>query len=328
MTARRSPLSLSLVVPVFNEEASIDEFMATIRRVADAEMATSAIEVVFVNDGSTDSTLDRLKALPPDGMRLVIVNFTRNFGKEAALTAGLAHASGDAVIPMDVDLQDPPELIPIFVEKWRAGADVVVGRRTSRTSDSLLKRVTARGFYRLFNRMARFKIPANVGDFRLMDRRVVEAVLSLGEGSRFMKGLFAWVGYRTEIVDYTRAPRSNGRSRFGFWRLWNFALDGILGFSTVPLRVWTYVGAIIAFFSFLYGTVIVARTLIFGIDSPGYASLISVVLFLGGIQLISLGVIGEYVGRIAMEVKRRPLYLVESVQTRDVEAGQKRTSKQ
>lgn len=327
MTARPSPSALSLVVPVYNEEASIDDFVAAIRRLADAETATVAIEVVFVNDGSTDATLRRLMALSPDGMRLVIVNLTRNFGKEAALTAGLAHATGDAVIPMDVDLQDPPELIPVFVEKWRAGADVVVGRRTSRRSDSVLKRVTARGFYRLFNRMARFKIPANVGDFRLIDRRVVEAVLSLGEGSRFMKGLFAWVGYRTEIVDYKRAPRRNGQSKFGFWRLWNFALDGILGFSTVPLRVWTYIGAIIAFFSFLYGAMIVARTLFYGIDSPGYASLISVVLFLGGIQLISLGVIGEYVGRIAMEVKRRPLYLVESVQTRDADAERKRTPK-
>ncbi len=226
------------------------------------------------------------------------------------MTAGLDEALGDAVIPMDVDLQDPPSLIPELVARWREGAEVVLAQRSSRQCDSWLKRVTAASYYRIHNRLSDLKLPVNVGDFRLMDRVVINALKQLPERHRFMKGLFAWVGYKTAIVRYEREPRSTGRSKFSGWRLWNLALEGITSFSTLPLRSWTYIGLLIAVSAFIYGTFIVARTLIFGVDVPGYASLLSVVLFLGGIQLIGLGVVGEYIGRIYDEAKGRPIYLI------------------
>lgn len=308
-TRAPSPALISLVVPCYNEAPALDAFFQTIRPVLDS-VPDARFEIVCVNDGSTDDTLTKLLALRRRDGRIRVVDFTRNFGKEAALSAGIDEALGDAVIPIDADLQDPPELIPMMIERWRAGAEVVLAHRTNRASDTFFKRLAAGLYYRVHNRLSEVKLPPNVGDYRLMDRRVVSALKRLPERRRFMKGLFAWVGFRTEIVDYVRAPRSAGHSKFSGWRLWNFALEGITSFSTVPLRCWTYIGLTLASFSLLYGSYIVLRTIIHGIDVPGYASLLVGILFLGGIQLVGIGVIGEYVGRIYYESKGRPLYLV------------------
>lgn len=300
---------LSLVVPCYNESSSIAGFFDCVIPILES-IDRIRFEIVLVNDGSSDDTLDQMLAYAHCDERVRVVDLTRNFGKEAALTAGLDEALGDAVIPMDVDLQDPPSLIPELVARWREGAEVVLAQRSSRECDSWLKRVTAASYYRIHNRLSDLKLPVNVGDFRLMDRVVINALKQLPERHRFMKGLFAWVGYKTAIVSYEREPRSAGRSKFSGWRLWNLALEGITSFSTLPLRSWTYIGLLIALSAFVYGTFIVARTLIFGVVVPGYASLLSVVLFLGGIQLIGLGVVGEYIGRIYDEAKGRPIYLV------------------
>ena len=229
------------------------------------------------------------------------------------MSAGLEYAKGDAVIVMDVDLQEPPELIPEMIEKWREGYDVVYGKRISRQSDSPFKRLTAGLFYKGFNTIADFKIPADVGDFRLMDRAVVNALNALPERVRFMKGLFAWVGFKTYALEFERQERQAGTTKFNYWKLWNFAIDGFTSFSTIPLRIWTYFGLLIAGLAFLYGSFIILKTLLFGVDVPGYASLTTFVLFLGGVQLIGLGVLGEYLGRVYVEVKQRPLYLTTKV---------------
>ncbi|MCO4860562.1 glycosyltransferase family 2 protein [Cupriavidus sp. WGlv3] len=318
---------LSLVVPCYNEAESISKFFASVIPVLES-LDALRFEIVLVNDGSTDDTLDQLIAHSHRDPRVRVLDLTRNFGKEAALTAGLDEALGDAVIPIDADLQDPPALIPELVRRWREGAEVVLAQRSSRACDSWLKRVTAGAYYRVHNRLSDQKLPVNVGDFRLMDRVVVNALKQLPERRRFMKGLFAWVGYRTVIVPYEREPRSAGHSKFSGWRLWNFALEGITSFSTMPLRGWTYIGVAIALGAFGYGAFIVARTLVLGIDVPGYASLLSALLFLGGIQLIGLGVVGEYVGRIYDEAKGRPIYLVrrryqETGQGRGVASGRR-----
>ncbi|AQV93081.1 glycosyltransferase [Cupriavidus necator] len=318
---------LSLVVPCYNESESIGKFFNCVIPVLESIDAIR-FEIVLVNDGSTDDTLDKLIAYSRRDARVRVVDLTRNFGKEAALTAGLDEALGDAVIPIDADLQDPPALIPELVRRWRAGAEVVLAQRSNRACDSWLKRMTAGAYYRIHNKLSDQKLPVNVGDFRLMDRVVINALKQMPERRRFMKGLFAWVGYRTVIVRYERETRSAGHSKFSGWRLWNFALEGITGFSTMPLRSWTYIGVAIALGAFGYGTFIVARTLVLGIDVPGYASLLSVLLFLGGIQLIGLGVVGEYVGRIYDEAKGRPIYLVrrryqETGQDRLIAAGRR-----
>jgi len=300
---------VSIVVPVHNESDVLDRF----RREIDAQMAALPayrFEVVFVDDGSTDDTLDRLLAIVGADPRYRIVELSRNFGKEPALTAGLEAAGGDAAVVIDADLQDPPELIPLMLQHWEKGAEVVLAQRRDRSSDSFLKRATASLFYDLHNRLADIRIPKNVGDFRLMDRAVIDALGSLPERQRFMKGLFAWVGFRTVTIDYSRREREAGRSKFSGWRLWNFALEGITGFSTVPLRIWSYFGAVLALATLVYALFIVSRTLLHGSDVPGYASLIVFILFFGSVQLISVGIIGEYVGRIYMEVKGRPLYIV------------------
>jgi len=302
---------ISVVVPVYNEEEAIAPFMAAL----DAAMPKEAfdLQVVFVNDGSHDGTLSALAALAAQDPRLVIVNLSRNFGKEAALTAGLDHARGDVVVPMDVDLQDPPAVIPRMLEKWAEGYDVVLAVRASRDNDTVGKRMSAQWFYYLFNSVSSPRIPVNVGDFRLIDRRVVEALSSLGDRNRFMKGLFAWTGFSAIAVEYVRGQRTAGRTKWNYWKLWNFALDGIFSFSTAPLRVWTYLGLMVAVAAIVYAGIVLLRTLLFGIDVPGYASLMVVVLFLGAMQLISIGIIGEYVGRLFIEAKRRPLYLVDGV---------------
>lgn len=269
-----------------------------------------SFEIVCINDGSRDDTWARLRAWQARDARVRAIDLTRNFGKEAALTCGIDHAHGQAVIPIDADLQDPPELIPEMLRLWRQGFEVVLAQRADRGSDSVLKRHSAALFYRLHNRLAQAPLPVNVGDFRLMDRRVVDALKQLPERQRFMKGLFAWVGFRQAIVPYTREPRLHGQSKFSSWRLWNLALDGITAFSTAPLRIWTYLGLCIALLAFVYGLFIVGSVLLAGRDTPGYASLITVVLFLGGIQLVGLGVLGEYLGRVLQEVKQRPVYLI------------------
>lgn len=310
-TQRPSDPLVSLIIPVFNEQDVLQIFLEETTRIFTA--AKLKYEYVFVNDGSTDATLSQLLDLSSKDQHIRVVNLSRNFGKEAALTAGIDHVRGDVLIPMDVDLQDPPKVIPLFIEKWKEGYDIVYGVRTRRDEDSALKRATAGAFYRLFNRLSALNIPNNVGDFRLIDKRASEVLRQLPERNRFMKGLFAWVGFSSIGVPYERPARVAGQTKWGFWRLWNFALDGLLGFSTVPLRVWSYLGGIVSMISFFYAWFIIIRALIFGIDVPGYASLLTVILFLGGIQLLSLGIIGEYLGRLFIEVKGRPIYVVEAV---------------
>jgi glycosyltransferase involved in cell wall biosynthesis len=300
---------LSLVVPFYNEGQLIHAFRDAILPCLDA-VPDSDWEIVCVDDGSTDATLEQLVALAEADPRFRVLELSRNFGKEAALTAGIDAASGDAVIPFDADLQDPPELIAQMVAAWRAGAEVVLARRSDRSTDSVMKRRSAAWFYRLHNRMSKTKIPENVGDFRLMDRVVVEALKQLPERQRFMKGLFAWVGFRTVTIDYARAPRGAGVSKFSAWALWSFALEGFTSFSTVPLKIWTYLGAVGAVGSFVYALFTVFYTLLHGISVPGYASLLVVVLFLGSVQLMSIGLLGEYISRIYLETKQRPTYLV------------------
>jgi polyisoprenyl-phosphate glycosyltransferase len=300
---------VSIVVPFYNEGDGVELFHRVLSPVLD-EMEHVRFEIVCVDDGSTDDTLDRLIALSRIDPRVIVVELSRNFGKEAALTAGLDVAQGQAVIPIDADLQDPPPLLPVMIEHWQRGAEVVLARRTDRASDSFMKRTTAEGFYRLHNHLSDVRIPENVGDFRLMDRCVVEALKQLPERQRFMKGLFAWVGFKTVSVEYARAPRAAGKTKFSGWRLWNFAIEGITSFSTAPLKVWTYIGGIGALVAISYAGYIVARTLFYGSDVPGYASLLVLILFFGSLQLISIGLLGEYIGRIYIETKRRPSYLV------------------
>jgi len=311
-TPNAGPVKLSLVVPVFNEEDSLDGFLLRIHQVFKSEELIR-LELVFVNDGSSDATLERLLHRQQRDPRIRIVDLSRNFGKEAALSAGLQICTGEIVVPIDVDLQDPPEVILQMIERWREGYEVVLGHRLSRCNDSWAKQISASWFYRLHNKIADQSLPENVGDFRLMDRCVVDALLTLPESRRFMKGLFAWVGFRTTQVEYDRPERAVGESRFNGWRLWNFALEGITSFSTEPLRIWTYLGAMVSLVSFAFAMFIVVRTLIHGVDMPGYASLMVAVTFLGGLQLIGIGVLGEYLGRTYIEAKRRPVFLVRRI---------------
>lgn len=309
MSEQQSALTLSLVVPVLNEEATVAIFVDAVEQALSTQPWQWS--VLFVDDGSTDGTLGQLRELSRQNPRVEYISLSRNFGKEAALTAGILNARGDVVIPMDVDLQDPPELIPEFVRIWQdQGMDMVYGVRSAREDDTVAKRQTAGWFYRLFNRVAETPIPENAGDFRLIDRRVVEALRQLPERNRFMKGLYAWVGFRSIGVGYARPARVAGETKFNYWRLWNFALDGVFSFSTWPLRIWSYIGGITAGISFLYILIIIAQVLLLGRDVPGYASLMSAVLFFGGMQLLSIGIIGEYLGRMFIEGKQRPLYLI------------------
>ncbi|MEN3257772.1 glycosyltransferase family 2 protein [Sodalis endosymbiont of Spalangia cameroni] len=301
-------MKISLIVPVFNEEKSIPIFYKAVREFP--EFNQYDVEIVFINDGSTDNTESLIDALEISDPMVKAISFTRNFGKEPALFAGLEHATGDVIIPIDVDLQDPLNVIPQMIEKWLAGADIVLAKRIDRTTDGKLKRKTAEWFYKLHNKISTPKIEENVGDFRLIPREVVENIKSLSERNLFMKGLLSWVGGKVEIVEYTRAERSVGSSKFSWWRLWNLALEGITSFSTIPLRMWTYIGFGVASLSFLYGLWMTVDKLLFGNPVPGYPSLMVAILFIGGVQLIGIGVLGEYIGRIYIEVKNRPRYVI------------------
>jgi len=300
---------ISLVVPFYNEAPVVSAFFEAVvpvlRSIPDADY-----EIICVNDGSTDSTLDELLVACSSNFRVRVIDLSRNFGKEAALTAGIDDAEGAAVIPFDADLQDPPEIIAQLVERWRDGYDVVLAKRAERNTDTFSKRGTAALFYRVHNIIADIVIPENVGDFRLMSRQVVTSLKQLRENRRFMKGLFAWVGFRTTQIEYVRRPRIGGKSKFSGWKLWNLALEGLTSFSTLPLRVWTYIGGMTAGFAIVYAAYLIVRTWLRGVDIPGYASIITAVLFLGGMQLVGIGVIGEYVGRIYIESKHRPVYIV------------------
>lgn len=302
---------ISIVAPFYNEGDNVELFYYAITDVID-KLTFVDFELICVDDGSRDDTLSKLIALSSRDSRFHAIELSRNFGKEAALTAGLDEATGDAVIPIDADLQDPPELITEMIREWQLGFEVVLARRVDRSTDSYLKRKTAELFYTFHNKLSNVKIPQNVGDFRLMDRVVVDAVKRLPEQQRFMKGLFAWVGYKTTTIDYVRSARAAGETKFSGWKLWNFALEGITSFTSTPLKLWTYVGGIGAAGSLAYAIFIVLRTLIHGVDIPGYASLLVAVLFIGSLQLISIGMLGEYVGRLYVEAKNRPIYLVRA----------------
>jgi glycosyltransferase involved in cell wall biosynthesis len=299
----------SVVIPMYNEAEIVGEMH---RRLADVMVELGAPwEAIYINDGSRDASLQIVEMLRHADSHIAVVNLSRNFGKEIATTAGLDHARGDAVIVIDADLQDPPEVIPRLVAAWRAGFDTVYAKRRLRDGDGWVKKATAAAFYRVMRNLGEVSLPENVGDFRLMSRRVVDAVQQLREHHRFMKGLFAWVGYPSTAVPYDRAPRAAGRTKWSLWKLWNLAIEGITGFSVGPLKLATYLGLAVALFAIAFGAQLIMRTLIFGNPVAGYPSLMAVVLFLGGTQLVTLGIIGEYLGRVFNETKRRPLYLVE-----------------
>ena len=302
--------TLSVVVPVYNEQEVLPEFH---RRVC-AVLATLDMncQLIYVNDGSTDATLDVIHALDAQAARVQLVDLSRNFGKEIALTAGLDHADSDAVVVIDADLQDPPELIPELIEHWLDGYDVVYGVRTQRDGEGAFKRATAFLFYRVIQKMSRVAIPEDTGDFRLLSRRAVDAIKQLREQHRFMKGLFAWIGYPQKAVPYRRAGRFAGTTKFNYWKLWNFALEGITSFTGGPLKVATYAGLVSALGALSYGAYFAVRTLLLGNPVPGYPSLVVIVLFLGGVQLLSIGIIGEYLARMFDESKKRPLYFLKS----------------
>jgi len=299
---------ISLVVPMYNEADVLDHFFARVLPLM--ESLQLSYEIICVNDGSTDDTFSKLLLHNHFNSRIKILDLSRNFGKESALTAGIENASGNAVIPLDADLQDPPELIQQMIEKWREGNEVVIGVRADRESDSFFKKTTANLFYKLIGKMGEIPIPMNAGDFRLLDRKVVNALLNIPERTRFMKGIFAWLGFKQSFVYYSRPPRQAGKTKFKPWKLWNFALDGLISFSSIPLKIWTYLGLFVSMSSLLYMSFIILRTLIYGIDVPGYASLMVAILFFSGLNMIGLGILGEYISRVFMEVKQRPLYLI------------------
>ena len=310
MTSPDAP-ALSVVVPAYNEQEVLPEFH---RRLAEALRGIGLTwEVVYVNDGSRDTTLQVMLGLQASDPRAAVVNLSRNFGKEIALTAGLDHArAAEAIVVIDADLQDPPEVIPALVETWREGFDVVYAQRNTREGETWMKKATAAGFYRVMQRLGgKVQLPPDTGDFRLMSRRAVDALLRLREQHRFMKGLFAWIGFPSKAVRYDRAPRAAGETKWNYWKLWNFSLEGITSFTVAPLKVATYVGLLTAIGAVIYLAQLLVRTFFFGNPVAGYPSLLAVVLFLGGVQMMMLGIIGEYLGRIFNETKQRPLYFTE-----------------
>ena len=300
---------LTVVVPAFNESEGLREFHARLTAVLDALDVDS--EVLYVDDGSRDDTYTIMCALRDVDARVSTLKLSRNFGKELALTAGLDHVDADAAIVIDADLQDPPELIPTFLARWREGYDVVYGTRASRVGETRIKQATASAFYRVMERLSHTPVPRDTGDFRLLSRRALDALKQVRERQRFMKGLFAWVGFRQIAVVYHRDPRHAGATKWNYWRLWNFAIDGITSFSSAPLMLATYIGLATAILAFLFGAWVFGKALLFGDPVRGYPSLMVVVLLLGGVQLVALGVIGEYLGRLYVESKQRPLYLVD-----------------
>jgi glycosyltransferase involved in cell wall biosynthesis len=313
LTVAESRPLLSIVAPVWNEEQVLPEFHRRLAAVLDGLDAT--VEVIYVNDGSTDGTLSIVRQLLACDRRINLINLSRNFGKEIAMTAGLDHARGEAVIIIDTDLQDPPELIPELVRLWKAGHDVVYAQREERKGDSWLKRATAFCFYRIVEKISEVSLPRDAGDFRLLSRRAVDALCQLREQHRFMKGLFAWIGYSQIATPYRRDPRYGGETKWTYWKLWNFALEGITSFTTAPLRWATYLGLCTALLSFSYATFVFWKALAYGDPVRGYPSLLIIMLFLGGVQLMTLGIIGEYVGRMFNETKHRPIYFVDQVVT-------------
>lgn len=308
---------LSLLVPMYNEEDVIPSFFGEILPILNE--LSLAWEVICVNDGSRDHTLELLRKWNASDSRIKVINFSRNFGKESAMTAALDYATGDAVIPIDADLQDPPELIPKMVELWQQGFDIVNAVRSSRDSDTFMKRLTANGFYRVINSISHVEIAQNTGDYRLLSKRACDVLRGMRESRRFMKGLFSWVGFNTTSIYYERRERAAGVTKWNYWKLLNFAIEGITSFSTVPLRIATYLGLVVATISMGYALYLITDTLIFGNAVKGYPSLMSAVLFFGGVQLIFVGILGEYVGRIYDEVKNRPIYVAESTFGLDID---------
>ena len=300
--------TISIVVPAYNEREVLPEFHRRLTKVI-LGMHVYA-EIIYVNDGSTDNTSRVLQDLWRDDNRVVVLELSRNFGKEIALTAGIDHAVGDVVVVIDADLQDPPEVIPKLFEKWQAGYDIVYAQRSERSGESWVKKTTASIFYRLIQHVGRVEIPKDTGDFRLLSRRAVDALMQLRETHRFMKGLFSWIGFPQAAILYSRDPRYAGTTKWNYWKLWNFAIEGVTSFTVTPLKIATYIGTITAVGAFLYGLQIIVTTLWLGRDVPGYASLMVAILFIGGIQLIGLGFIGEYLGRVFNETKGRPLYFI------------------
>lgn len=311
---------ISVVVPAYNEAPGLPEFHRRLGNVLDALALNS--EVVYVNDGSTDETMAVMETMRSRDQRVSILDLSRNFGKEIAMTAGLDYAQGDAVVVIDADLQDPPELIPEFIRHWEEGYDVVYATRTVREGETIIKKATARAFYRLMQNVGRVNIPDNTGDYRLLSRRAVDSLGQLREHHRFMKGLFAWIGYPQKSITYRRAPRYDGTTKWNYWRLWNFALEGITSFTTTPLKLATYLGLAAALGAFLYGSYFLIRTLAFGNPVPGYPSLLVIILFMGGTQLMAIGIIGEYLGRMFNETKRRPLYFIKYYEPSAARKGQ------
>ena len=304
-----TPPVLSIVIPVYNEMDVLPEFHRQLSITLNALKLTA--EIVYVNDGSVDNSLSMLLSLRAADAQVAIVNLSRNFGKEIAATAGLDHVRGEAAVVIDADLQDPPEVIKDLVAKWREGYDVVYAKRRERRGETWLKRYTATLFYRTMSRLGDVAIPEDTGDFRLLNRRCLDALATCRERRRFMKGLFAWIGFNQTAILYDRAPRFAGKTKWNYWRLWNLAIEGITSFTIAPLKMATYAGSMAAVSAFLYGAFIVARTMILGRDVPGYASLMTIILFSTGLQLVATGIIGEYVGRIYVETKGRPLYLLD-----------------
>ena len=303
-------VDVSIIVSMYNEEDSLGLFFEKINQEIDKN-SKYQFEIICVDDGSLDNTYDRLCEYANKDKRIKIIKFSRNFGKEYGMMAGFKFAKGRCAIPMDVDLQDPPVLISQFIQKWEEGYDMVYGIRNDRKGDTLLKRLTAKMFYKIYNLLTKSPIPYNAGDYRLIDRKVINVILSLNEKNIFMKGIFGWTGFKSIGIKYTREKRCAGVSKWNYWKLWNFALDGITASTTFPLRVWTYLGGLLSLSGVFYAFYIILRTIINGVDVPGYASLLVFILLLGGIQMVILGIIGEYIGRIFIEVKSRPIYIIE-----------------
>ncbi len=307
MNPTATPL-ISVIVPAYNEQEVLHEFHQRLAAVL-SELPLEH-EILYVNDGSSDSTVEIIQQLHEADPHVTLLDLSRNFGKEVAMSAGLQHTQGDVVVIIDADLQDPPELIPQLVDEWRAGWDVVYAKRTTRDGESALKKLTAHLFYRIMQRVGEVRMPKDTGDFRLLSRRAVNALNSFPERNRFMKGMFAWIGFKQKAVHYQRDPRFAGVSKWNYWRLWNFAIEGITSYTTAPLKMASYIGGLSALTAFIYGGYMLVDTLIHGNPVPGYPSLIVIILFLGGFQLITIGMLGEYIGRIFTESKNRPLYLV------------------